>query len=725
MSRIYHVIKDFLGPGDFQAGGVVEDGSLVDSVSTSPYSVIAVWRYKHPYTYSRKQQKSFTLHSSEAVRLRDTVLLVVNDIKTLSVECSKSTHNSSLSASLLPGMNYLSEVLPGDIVAAWMVNDRTSFDNIVEQLRTGKSANGFLSGFKFLGKVTSVQKVLAQQAGGIKNSVYSLNAHSFTELDGSIYYEPYLETIAQGLATDFLRMGGVKINKVLRENKLGLDINKIIPLYLNIFFGPGINRNLGIKELDLNLTLGLDSPDAFIVPAPVAQVLGVTKATKPNGLFGYNDILEVLFGIQKYDWSVGTEDLFVAAMGRQTSGTDMSGAIFAPDGMSRYQPQDRHRYTTIPMLGTYLPSAPQFSGQRTVWQIIDQYLNKTVNEMYTCMRANAHGSIMPTLVVRQLPFSSSQATEEYEPKAYNSLLARKNKQIERDNESRRKRRMKRKSAVSTTGGYTGADQTTSVATYKEKTAAEDDSDRQLIEMQKRKVQLTRMLEIPRWKIHPVLVKNYNVGRSDSMRFNFMKIDADAGQGDDKKVRTPAFIRNPPFADHLDIMRNGFRPYFASVNCAPKDLIGAGPTDWMYILSDIVFGQYLALSGSMEICGVQAPIVPGDNMEFDDAIFHIESVRHTFSIAPGGQKTFTTSLSLSHGVRAEQMQESGLSMYTGIKSEDLGGNDPTVSTESDGSVDERLERNHAEFGNIDDEEDTERAVKEALKEAGGRSYDDFA
>lgn len=270
------------------------------------------------------------------------------------------------------------------------------------------------------------------------------------------------------------------------------------------------------------------------------------------------------------------------------------------------------------------------------------------------------------------------------------------------------------------GVSTGQDGTPKVTEFEHKTSIIEKVDEATPDeptIDNRKVKLTRFLELPRWRIHPVLVRSYNVGRSDSLRFNWMYLDANPGVSE--VDRTVVFARNPPFADQLDIARNGMRLYNATVNCSPQDAIDSTPSDWMYILSDIVFGQHLTLTGSLETYGIQAPIVPGDNIEFDDAVFHIESLRHSFAISPDGKKTFTTSISLTHGVRAQQMDGNDLSMYTGIKEEDLGGFDSAIGTDTEGFF---SERHNTLPGNIEEEEERDRAearLKDAQAKLGQR------
>src|SRR5690606_16750065 len=52
------------------------------------------------------------------------------------------------------------------------------------------------------------------------------------------------------------------------------------------------------------------------------------------------------------------------------------------------------------------PFYPPNWTNETMWSIIEQYLNPTVNEMYTALRINRDNAIGPSLVVREMPFST-------------------------------------------------------------------------------------------------------------------------------------------------------------------------------------------------------------------------------------------------------------------------------------------------------------------------------
>jgi len=671
MPRSYDVLTDF----GLRAPEGQEDA--LDLVSVSPSALVVVWRYKHPVTFSREKGASFSTVATDCVALRDKPLFIADDLQQLQVQTSKSSHVNQMSATLLPGMNYLTEIFPGDWVAAWIVNDEDSISQLISKIQKTGACNGFRSGLKFLGRVSAVRKRIQQDPGGVRKSSYLLNAAGFTELDASLYYEPQLAADAVGTATEYLRKTAININKMIADNGQGIDLQKAISLYLAAFFGTGIPKTGGFQNQDdrTRNTEGLDDPNAFIIPDPVARMLGVEKGSKSTGAFAYTDVLELLHGIQNYqldfissvarelfglscsqgEGGLGLAELYsgqtVAGSTSTSSDADrMFGMIFAPDGV----PTDgsRNRKTPSQMIGTFLPSPPQFSGQRTVWSILQQYLNPTVNEIYTCLRTNPRGEIFPTLVVRQLPFSSGVISDQYRPKPVATIT---DPEVLKQQEKADRAVLKK-----------------SKQEYDDmmKIRAKVDEAHKLV--------LTRFFEVPRWLIHPILIKSVDIGRSDATRINFVHIQPE--QGTASHTKTSFLVRDPPVRDDLDVYRGGLRPYMATVPCAPSDAIGRRAGEWQYIMSDILMGGHLLLNGTMETQGILSPICPGDNLEFDGHVFHIESVSHSYGISPGG-KVFKTSLALSHGMNARQSQASDLGIYAGSSADDLQSHDPGIGRDA--------------------------------------------
>jgi hypothetical protein len=107
-----------------------------------------------------------------------------------------------------------------------------------------------------------------------------------------------------------------------------------------------------------------------------------------------------------------------------------------------------------------------------------------------------------------------------------------------------------------------------------------------------------------------------------------------------------------FFDQEDIKRHGMRPAIMTSNFDFPIKEGNNEQQskkWSLLLFDMLNAGHLRESGSMTCYGITEPISVGDNLQFDGAIYHIETVSHHMAIDPGsGKKTFRTSLTLSFG-----------------------------------------------------------------------------
>ena len=610
-------------------------------VSVTPYWIVAVFRLENPITYDRLEGESFSRNFSQAIKIVGPPLIVTDDCIQLQVSHSKQNYISQLNATFAnSGINYLSQVFPGDYVFAWMVNDEIKFQSIIDRLLKKKapspkdstlqdvpnqkggpddySCNNFDDGLKFYGRVQSIRKTLSQQPNGLKIVRYSLSGVGFSEFDAQIFYNPYLATNQNGLpqiSTFFAKLG-IQLNEIIGKIRIGdnevagIKTTTALTLFIDLLLGRGVPKNLGQDIIPNGLvnTYGLDAEASYIVPTEVCEVLGKTE---PSGnFFRFADILDCIVGVQKYQTHGNALEYGL------NDSTITKVRVFQPDDMI----SGGTRRITNDLLGSFLPQIPHFSN-KPVWTILRQYLNEPVNEMYTCLRVNPDGKIVPTFVARQLPFSSPAFKE-------------------------------------TEFGST--------------------------------TKHTEFLELPRWVVAPSLVRDVDVGRSDALRFNWIGIYGD--YPDPNRTITHQMVENLPKLDNLDIARSGLRMYMQTVSCSALEVRAGGinkgaPAKWMAICSDFLMGQQMSMTGTMNIIGVQSPICPGDNLEWDGTVFHIESVNHMCSISPLGQKTFITNLALSHGVRADPPEKmSNLSgakqvdFYGGVKNSDMTQYEPgTTST----------------------------------------------
>jgi hypothetical protein len=564
--RVYDLIKDF--------GIAPEDKDTVEITGLNPHWVLAVYRLKYPHTFSRAAGGSLSTLMDLGIQIRGKPLVIRSDCQRLHTSGTKTNHLSQLSASLLPGRDYQAEIFPGDHILAWIVDGQKQSDDLVRRILAGEPCNRFMDGFKFMGTVHGCRRTrTADPETGNKQVRFQLTATGFGPLDAKTFYEPHLAEKIPQLGMYFAKLG-LALDQLVDKGGLGIDVNLAIVSFLDLFLGRGVSKNFGLPDVDTSLqsTAGLEAPYGFVIPKEVGALIGKTETSKLSNLLSYADVLEVLYGVQSYDDldPVTADEKAMIASDSSLRQEDFTGGqVFTPAGATGV---GSRRYTGTPMMGTFLPTPPQFTD-RSVWSILTQYLNTAVNEMYACLRVNAHGFVVPTLVVRQLPFSSSMAQAE--------------------------------------------------------------------------VPVTKFLDLPRWKADDRLVMSEDLGRSEALRINFVHVYGDS-VGEDY---TAQLIRNPPVRDDLDLARNGLQPHMATISCAPTDTIN-GPQKWMEVLSDIVMGGHMTLTGVVELKGIQAPICPGDNLELNGVVLHIESVDHSCWIDIMGKKHWSTVLNLSHGINAE-------------------------------------------------------------------------
>ncbi len=159
-----------------------------------------------------------------------------------------------------------------------------------------------------------------------------------------------------------------------------------------------VNRPLeraGRPDLKVSPQANKEAPYAYLVPRTVGQLLNMVpgEASK-HGIFGYADIMQTVFGVQAYE------------PGAEGDGTDFVPVLRDSSTVSRKLCQEK-------LKGTFLPVNPTFTNV-PLWSLLQQFLNPAINEMYTCLRADEDGDVRPTLVARQIPFSTESIVEAFD-----------------------------------------------------------------------------------------------------------------------------------------------------------------------------------------------------------------------------------------------------------------------------------------------------------------------
>jgi hypothetical protein len=552
------------------------------NISTSPYWILGVIRLKHPVTYSRANGKSISVLPGDGADIRDENLVITHECINLHVSRQKSNHIKTLSATLKKSdKEFLTEILPGDWIFAWIVNSDDEGRKLAQRIRDGEACNKKADGLKFIGRVASVFKNLDKSA--THAITYNLSAYGFRELETQLFYDPMLaqnDLIGTNVATWMCKLGFdfEKMFKPILNSMFDDNIIEVLSAYIELLLGKGAPDSevnpTGQKDLQAShgqTTGGPESPPyPYVVPPEVGKWIGKDSRGGSGEIMAYADVIDLLFGIQEYDNNANYPKV-----------NKRLGAV---------------KVASKPLLGAILPVQASFTN-RPLWSLLQQYSNLALNEIYTCLKADEEGNVVPTLVARQKPFSTD-------------ALNQKSSQT----------------TTSTAGG---------IAAVFEDIAVGD-------------LPFTKFTDLPRWKIEPHMVESYSIGRGEASRCNLVKVTGTAQHVTQIITPIQQIVDNPPPSDDIDIQRSGIYSYIQSADVTEGSQIGTIPGKFMRLIADWSMGNHLSLQGSMETIGISSPICEGDNITYNGIVFHIESIDFACSIS-GGHKTFRTRLSLSNGM----------------------------------------------------------------------------
>lgn len=628
MAGKYNLIKEY------------SDNTDTTDVSSSPHWVIAVVRLAKPLSYSRQKKKSVTLDVTEGAKTRGKTLVISGDCISMNIQRAKESHVKALTAQLIQSdTNYLVEILPGDWMLAWIVHGKDKQEDLIRRIRRGDACNAFDDGLKFVGRVESIRKRASRDRNsGVKHARYNLRGYGFREFDTQIFYDHFLgenSVEAQDLGR-WLAKVGLDIKDVFAtENDHQKDnVHLVIPAFLSIFLGKGVSSSLNTvqdAEQLRQVTGGgiftddegkiQEAPFSYLVPKEVGDLLGKKSQTpsKNGGILSYADCYELLFGVQAYEG--GSPDEFNVFLPKIDSDSDLT--------------KGNQKFTGTPLMGAYLPLMPDFDN-RPLWSLLQQYLNPVINEMYTCLRVNNEGNVVPTMVLRQIPFTTNVLAEKLSSNSTAQSLAGEDAQV-----------------VSSSGFGSG-------------------------------IAVTKFMDLPRWVMPSVLVNDIDIGRSDAARCNFVHVYGQDGDNATNVLITDQLVNNPPVRDDFDIQRSGLHTFMSTIACRVVNEVGTTPSVWMEIIADHRIGAQYTLNGTLSCGGIQAPICEGDNLEFDGCVYHIESVDDQVSCEPnGGNRTWMTTLTVTNGLRAADSNSdtnADFPIYPGFKDDDNTGNDPAANAD---------------------------------------------
>jgi hypothetical protein len=529
---------------------------------TSPAWVLTFVRWQYRDTLRTPTD------SPNAVR---RTLVVENDCLQVTISDNKSTLTPNMTALLVEtDVNYAVEVHPGDFVFVNLLNWETDARNVANAARAGTQINGINQGFKGFFKVQSVRKVVSSNPEtGTRTVLYKIDGFAFTEFNNTIYFNPNLIN-QKSLQNQALFLNDISAAWASLVNNSGKPaIQDVLAFLIQSLIGSGVNPQ---AQTVGGLTVSQNTH--FLVPALVGNLLGINSGSSGlnyTSTIAAKDIYNYLFGIQQY--SAGQFQ------------TESSG--LNPSNLQSTQVYPNFYYTNQFCPG-YSLLKPEYWNQVKLWSILNQYTNSPLNELYTCFRVAPNGAVMPTVVFRQIPFTSEDFV-----------------------------------------GQTFGTQDQNAST----------------------IPATRFLTVPRWKIGGESVYSIDIGTDEAARVNFVQYYARSNFSEKgMEMANETALVNYSF-DANDITRSGLRPYVVQnqFDDLPDRLTFSAPV-WARICADALIGGHLRLNGTIECVGITQPIAIGDNLEFDGVVYHIEQISHTASINPqSGMKSFRTSISVSHGV----------------------------------------------------------------------------
>ena len=502
---------------------------------------------------------------------------VASDVLACTVSKAKASPSGSFEIVLSSAdINYHHVLHPGDHAMIWMRRRRVQ--NIQKNVLISKTFNNdFDSGLKMYGIITSVRRSFKTLADGRKILRYKVTGKDVGFFfESQVYYTAWLSAVLGKygiVATVF------DSDKVLSQNGFSLEkwqrVHDILEILMTIYLGDGPPSIL--KELPASVMKGaaarpLSPNDKFVLPDGVGQVFPKYKGVPSQTVA---DLLRRRLGVEDYS-------------------------------MGFCEP------VRLPMEGQKILTI-EAGNQQSVWNIMKAYSNPAINEMFIDLKptlTSAKGEVYalyPTLVCRQIPFTSSTAKTAYAQMA---------KGLTTDNEV---------------------------------TLAS-----------------TAFVELPRLKIPEKFILDEDMGRGDHERYNFLEI---YGIVPGVAFSDPTIQQQfGNFCiDSASVKRYGLNTLIANTDfCLPAvgDKVDPGSifliSKWIYLLTDWWLGAHTYESGTFQLVGIEEPLSLGDNIEIIrektgiNELYHVEAYQHTYSIDPSsGIGLFRTTVQVSRGQRVDE------------------------------------------------------------------------
>jgi hypothetical protein len=579
----------YIGPDPaYGESAGLEDG-LVNQSSPSWVLTFVRWRYRD--TLRTNNIAASDINSPTVLDMLKKVeetLVVRSDCVSVSTMSNKGTFTASMEAVLLPtNVDYLTEIAPGDFVFVNMLNWESDAEDVASRADVGQKAiNNIDDGFKGFFKVQSVRETLAvtNPQTGAKTRVIRISGYAFTEFNNMIYFNQAVALKNPG----YLVFAGQILNTWRRLTALQepFSLRNLIMELTSAFIGSGLPDHDSANPLGTMATPN----GTFFMPAVVGNLLGNQNVKTAADTYNF------LFGLQQYSRTNSNLDSYLGlnptGLVQQTIVANHSAGV-----------KTRFWFTPVDCSGTSTLK-PDYWDQTKVWDILSQYVNKPVNEFFTCFRVAPNANrVMPTVIFRQIPFTTEDFVMAKQGSTNSSSVTRfftlPRWQIDPS------------IVVSQDIGRDEAARINYVQIFGKTGLSSEGTDYAAETVLNNYVQDVN--DIQRSGLRPCVIGGL-----------FDLVPEKSGT-----------VYNSPF--------------------------------WAKLVGDALIGGHLKFSGTITCLGIVDPIAVGDNLEYDGVVYHIEQITHKAEINVGsGIKTFRTAISVSQGLSIRSnSSKSGGTIYPGM------------------------------------------------------------
>jgi hypothetical protein len=398
--------------------------SGLDSHQSTPYWFAAFVRFQERDTFTRRNLKSSENASkggqpTNSVQLTQngpppdplaeipTLLMADADVVTWSVTSAKDQHVSNCQLTLANSeTDYVAQLASGDWMGFWAFDDYADFVRVRAAVASRDQANGFRDGLKFIGRVDSVRKSKVRAPTGMLSIQYSITGVGFNEFDSIMYYNPILASKYESAVSLWMMELGQGVNNLIMGTNLGKGLipsHDVIPKLTRICLGVGPSEaSKGFQPDQVTdkfvnpAKLQSSQNRAYRVPQTVGRWLLGAKYIETEKAVGltYADLLRMYIGIQKYGNSSARADNF-------STSTDVFRS-FLPEIKSA---ANNAYQMPLQLSGTFRCTVTPFDG-KPFWSLLRTYINEPIDELFTCLRVDPAGKVMPSLIARQNPMST-------------------------------------------------------------------------------------------------------------------------------------------------------------------------------------------------------------------------------------------------------------------------------------------------------------------------------